>query len=453
MIQSTDSYNHARWLSPSALHGVTRRIAAYCGRILALVGLGLPNLFGAAAAADRLTAIDLPSGFELQTLQYPAEGGHLLIWLPSKYGLRAGHPDFAANVQRQDIEVWLVDLHESYLAPTSRYAYEEFRPLHVKELVDHAIAQGWQSITLGGESRGAALAMRAARQWQIENPGGTALKGLLFYHPHLIEGYTEIGEAAEFQAIARSTNLPVYIFQPQHSTKYLHSQELIEQLEMGGAAVYFHYLQGVRGGFHIRPVIRLHPREAEERARLGARIKQAIERLARLPTPERAAVPAVDAAPPPAAEASTRATLSPMRRRLTLPLRLPDGQGRLLDIRDHEGEVILVNFWASWCGPCVKEIASLMRLVESFDGTPFRVLAVNVGETRAHVEAFFDRVEIRPNFDVLFDPDGETAKTWKVYAVPSTYLVDKEQNIRYGYRGALRWDKSSVVEIVQGLLD
>ena len=94
-----------------------------------------------------------------------------------------------------------------------------------------------------------------------------------------------------------------------------------------------------------------------------------------------------------------------------------------------------------------------MRLVESFDGTPFRVLAVNVGETRAHVEAFFDRVEIRPNFDVLFDPDGETAKTWKVYAVPSTYLVDKEQNIRYGYRGALRWDKSSVVEIVQGLLD
>ncbi len=421
--------------------------------MLGFVALGLSSLVGSAVAAEKRMEIDLPSGFDLQALQYPVDGRHLLIWLPSKYGLRAGHPDFAAAVQHRGIEIWLVDLHESYLAPTSRDAYEQFEPLHIKELVNHAIEQGWQSIILGGESRGAALAMHAARRWQIENPGGTALKGLLFYHPHLIEGYTEIGEAARFQAITRATNLPTYIFQPQHSTKYLHSQKLLEQLEMGGAAVYFHYLPGVRGGFHIRPVVRLRPREAEERAQLGSRIEQAIERLTHLPTPERAAVPAADTAPPPVTEARTRATLSPVHRRPTLPLRLADGQGRPLDIRDHKGEVILVNFWASWCGPCVKEIASLMRLVENFEDKPFRVLAVNVGETKTHVEAFFEQLEISPNFDVLFDPDGEVAKAWKVYAVPSTYLLDREQNIRYGYRGALRWDNPGVVEIVQDLLD
>ena len=113
---------------------------------------------------------------------------------------------------------------------------------------------------------------------------------------------------------------------------------------------------------------------------------------------------------------------------------------------------MLVNFWASWCGPCVKEIASLMRLVERFKNQAFRVLAVNIGESKEHVRDFFASRDIAPNFQVLYDPDGKAAKTWKVYAVPSTYLVDKQQTTRYGYRGSLKWDKPSVVEIVQGLL-
>ena len=455
MTQKTErnsGYLIRRFL-PAPLRNAIGRTVARCSRCSRLAVMGLLSLFGTTVLGGETTQIGLTSGFDLHTIQYPAEGRHLLIWLPSKYGVRAGHPEFAATVQNAGVDFWLIDLHGSYLAPTGRDAYGEFRPQHIKELIYHAIQQGWENIILGGESRGAALAMQAARQWQIENPGGKSLKGMLFYHPHLIEGYTEIGERARFHPIARTSNLPIYIFQPQHSTKFLHSQELIEQLETGGSAVYFHYLQGVRGGFHIRPAIRLRPREAEERALLGPRIREAVEHLIRLPTPEQAAAAVDKQVPAPTGVIGTRSALSPMHRNPAPPLRVFDENDQLFELADHRGEVILVNFWASWCGPCVKEIASLIRLVDSVEGQPFRILAVNVGESRAHVAAFLEELDIEPNFDLLFDPDGEAAKVWKVYAIPSNYLLDKEQRVRYGHRGALRWDKSSVIEIVQGLLD
>ena len=407
------------------------------------------------AIAGQTALIELTSGFELQLQRFPAHGRDLLIWVPSEYGIRDGNIPFAETVQRQGIDYWLVDLHESYMAPTGRHAYADFEPAHVKELIDHAVGQGWQRIFLGGESRGAALAMQAARLWQIENPGNTALIGMLFYHPNLIDGYTAIGELARFRPIARETNLPVYIFQPQFNTKYLHSRELSEQLQMGGSPVYLHFLQGVRGGFHVRDSDRLNARETEERGRLGERIGRAMHLLAQSPAPPRAAEPAGETAPVPddGGDSGGGGNLAAVAHAVPATLRLRDDDDRIVDIQDLDGEVVLVNFWATWCGPCVKEIASLMRLVEHFEGEPFRVLAVNISEDKAHVAGFFDTLDIEPNFQVVYDHDGSAAKRWRVYAVPSTYLLDRQGRVRYGYRGALQWDKESVIETVNGLLE
>jgi thiol-disulfide isomerase/thioredoxin len=414
--------------------------------------LGLLSTGGEPLLAGEQKEINLASGFDMQVRQFRASGENLLIWLPSKYGIRPGNTRFARRVQDENIDYWLVDLHESYMALTGRHAYAQFEPGHVKELIDHAVQQGWKNIVLGGESRGAALAMQAARQWQIENPGKTAIKGLLFYHPYLIDRYTRIGEHASFAPVARATNLPVYIFQPQLNTKYLNSQQLIEQLQMGGAAVYFHPLPGVRGGFHLRPVARLNPQETTEHGLIGERIRQAVKLLVRLPTPDKAVTQPDSPVPKRGSDAASRGRLVPIDRDESLPLRLYDDRGRIVDLKDLETEVVLVNFWATWCTPCVKEIASLMRLIEHFDDKPFRVLAVNISESKEHVGAFFTRLGITPNFQVLFDPDGGSARAWRVYAVPSTYLLDKQQKIRFGYRGALKWDKPSVIRTVQDLL-
>lgn len=403
-------------------------------------------------AATVPTVLHLDSGFDMHVRQYAAEGRTLLLWLPSKYGLREGHAQFAAQVQQQGIDLWLVDLHESYLAPTGGYAFDEFEPEQVAQLLAYAVDHGWRNIVLGGESRGAALALRAARQWQIAHPRQQTLKGLLLYHPYLIEEQPALGEAARFQAIARETNLPAYIFQPQLNTKYLYSEPLLARLQAGGSAVYFHVLQGVRGGYYLRDEDLLLDAEVVERRRLGTRIRNAIERLIAMPTP---AFAAADSREPTYAGDGHRVndgSLAPLPSKPAPALRLSDQHGQMFDLDDNHDEVVLVNFWASWCGPCVREIASIERLVEHFRGRPFRVVAVNIGETREHVGEFFSLRDITPNFDVLYDDDSAAAKDWHVYAIPTSFLLDPRHRLRYGYRGALKWDNPSVIATIEELL-
>ncbi|MCB1774332.1 MAG: redoxin domain-containing protein [Gammaproteobacteria bacterium] len=411
-------------------------------------------LFASQAEATPSTrvSISLPSEVELDVLQYPADGHTLVIWVPSKRGIREGNEAFAQSIQATGIDYWLVDLHGSYLAPTGRYGYAQFDPRDITELVGHAVRQGWQRIILGGESRGAALVMKAGRLWQLDNPGDTHLKGYVVFHPYLIDGETPIGETAVFHPIARSTNLPVFIFQPELNPKYLHTRELLEQLQDGGASVYVKTLKGVRGGYHLREPDRLNTRERRVRDLVGSDIRQAIELLLDLPLPAAASRPhdRQDAA---RASAETPDDgLMAVLEQPRLPLSLPDGNGQLIDLGQFRDKVVLVNFWASWCGPCVKEIGSLMRLVEHFEDTDFEVLAVNISESPEAVAAFFDWRDITPNFKTVYDLDGTAARQWKVYAVPSTYLLDREHAVRFGYRGALRWDQPSVIETVESLL-
>ena len=98
-------------------------------------------------------------------------------------------------------------------------------------------------------------------------------------------------------------------------------------------------------------------------------------------------------------------------------------------------------------------MCSLSRLNQYFAERPFRLLAVNIGEDQAHVERFFDKLGIAPGFEVLYDPAGEAARTWNIYTIPSTYLIDQQQRLRFGYRGALEWDRADVVELIQELTD
>jgi thiol-disulfide isomerase/thioredoxin len=424
---------------------------AFC---LCLVASGLvvaAEDAGPHSGPDR--TVTLATGFDLQVQRFPAEGRDLLIWLPSKYGIRDGHTLFANAIQDRGINFWLVDLHESYMAPTGSRAYAEFEPAHVKQLIDHAVQQGWRRIFLGGESRGGALAMRAAREWQMENPAQPALRGMVFYHPNLVEGYTAIGREASLHPVTQLTNLPVYIFQPQFNTKFLHSAELLERLQSGGSPAYLHYLEGVRGGFHVRDTDMLSASEAAERARVGERVHEALRLLADIPPPSQAVDSTGIASPSSTRPVDRDDTLAPVMLSATPPLRLPDGDGRTVALNDIDDEVILVNFWASWCGPCVEEIASLVRLTEHFRNKPFRVLAINIGESPSHISDFFKSLGITPNFEVLYDESGDIAKAWRVYAVPSTYLLDKGQSVRFGYRGALEWDRPDVIDTVQALIE
>lgn len=142
--------------------------------------------------------------------------------------------------------------------------------------------------------------------------------------------------------------------------------------------------------------------------------------------------------------------LQPYKGGATPPLILKDLNGKTVNLKDYRGQVVLINFWATWCPPCRAEMPSMQRLKEKMAGKPFAILAVDMGETQDVVRAYIR--EIKTDFTVLLDKDGHALKAWKVFAFPTSYVVDAQGKIRYGLFGASEWDDAGTVEKITRLL-
>jgi len=129
---------------------------------------------------------------------------------------------------------------------------------------------------------------------------------------------------------------------------------------------------------------------------------------------------------------------------------LLDLKGEKHSLSDYKGKVVLLNFWATWCPPCVKEMPSMQRLQDKYQGKDFEILAVNMGEDSTTIEIFLQKMTI--NFPILLDSDGAILKQWKIFAFPTTFLVDKEGNIAYALFGGLEWDSPEAVAVVEELM-
>nr|WP_218644594.1 TlpA disulfide reductase family protein [Thiomicrorhabdus cannonii] len=159
--------------------------------------------------------------------------------------------------------------------------------------------------------------------------------------------------------------------------------------------------------------------------------------------------PVASAAPQKAA--SHRSTeLQPYQGPQDRVLQLQDQQGNTVALSDYRGKVVLLNFWASWCPPCVHEMPSMARLKTRLKEAPFEILAVNLAESAAAISAFLQTHPV--NFPVLLDPSGSAVKEWQVFAYPSTYLIDKQGQIRYALFGGTQWDAAEHLTLIEEAL-
>lgn len=131
-------------------------------------------------------------------------------------------------------------------------------------------------------------------------------------------------------------------------------------------------------------------------------------------------------------------------------LQLSDLGGRIHNLADYRGEVVLINFWASWCMPCLTEMPGMQRLNNALKDRPFSILAVNFRESKSTVWKF--RKLLGMEFTTLLDSNGESARTWGVNIYPTSYLVDPEGSIRYRVQGALEWDSEEVLKVIRALM-
>ena len=118
---------------------------------------------------------------------------------------------------------------------------------------------------------------------------------------------------------------------------------------------------------------------------------------------------------------------------------------------NYRGQVVLINFWATWCPPCIIEMPSMQRLKDKFAGKPFSILAVNVKESEGTIWKFHKMIQV--DFPLLLDRDGQASEDWEVVVYPSSYLVDKFGEIRYQVRGMMKWDAPEVVRVIEAILD
>jgi thiol-disulfide isomerase/thioredoxin len=124
-----------------------------------------------------------------------------------------------------------------------------------------------------------------------------------------------------------------------------------------------------------------------------------------------------------------------------------------VSLDDFKGKVVMVNFWATWCPPCIREMPSLERLHNKIDGDQFKVVAINQMENVDNVFAFTGQLEVDPTFDILFDQDSSISLKYSVRGLPTTYLIDKQGYIRYRAVGGRIFDHDEVVAIINRLIE
>src|SRR5262245_50702899 len=120
-------------------------------------------------------------------------------------------------------------------------------------------------------------------------------------------------------------------------------------------------------------------------------------------------------------------------------------------LEDYRGRVVLVNFWATWCAPCLEEMPSIEKLRRSLDARRFAVLAVNVGEGPAKAAAFAEKMQLG-GFNILLDRDIKTSRAWGARVLPATFIVDPDGKVRYSYYGAIDWSRRDVRAAIAKLI-
>lgn len=129
-------------------------------------------------------------------------------------------------------------------------------------------------------------------------------------------------------------------------------------------------------------------------------------------------------------------------------LTLPDLQGQAVRLDDLRGQVVLLNFWASWCGPCRMEVPELVAVHERLRESGFTVVAVNLGEPRARVQAFAD--EYGMSFPVLVDEGAASARIFPSRGLPASFILDREGIVRKVVVGAM--DEKMMAALIEPLL-
>jgi thiol-disulfide isomerase/thioredoxin len=135
-----------------------------------------------------------------------------------------------------------------------------------------------------------------------------------------------------------------------------------------------------------------------------------------------------------------------------LELQFQDASGKVHTLADFRGRVVLLNIWATWCGPCRKEMPALDRLQAKLGGPGFQVLALSIDRSPDRIQPFFDEIGIK-NLSIYTDRSSAAMATLDVVGVPTTLLIDREGREIRRWVGPAEWDSPEIEAVMGRQLD
>lgn len=400
------------------------------------------------ASADSATRTLKAGDTDLGVDVHPAKGKLLFIWQPSEAGRMPVDQQLVRQLAAQGIETWLLDLLEDYFLPNTTNNMDRV-PAQAVAAVIQAASQTGKQVIVASSGRGAIPLLRGIRQWQLAHTDSTALLGTILLSPKLFVETPDPGLAGKLMPIVTASSQTIVLLQPDHSPWYWKLDQTLAGLQNGGSDVYVWPLHNVRDRFYFRPDAT--PVEKRSGDHLATRMRRAIRLLQLHGSENRQGVAHMQTAPAVPAGKRDHALADYKGDPQPPPLRLSDLHGHMLDLADLKGRVVLVNFWATWCPPCVHEMPSMQRLADHFKDKAFTVLGVNMAEDVASVKDFIQH-RVKVDFPIVLDTNGEALKAWRVFAFPTSYILDKHGRIRYALFGGIDWDAPDIKQTLTKLL-
>jgi len=129
---------------------------------------------------------------------------------------------------------------------------------------------------------------------------------------------------------------------------------------------------------------------------------------------------------------------------------LPARDGTTVDLSKLRGQVVMINFWASWCGPCRQEMPLLEKIYEQYHKLGFTLLGVNVEPDSASAAGFLKQTPV--SFPILFDTKSQVSNLYNVSGMPSSVFIDRQGNLRLLHEGYKPGDENAYLDQIRALV-
>ena len=400
-------------------------------------------LFGKISLAEDEIIVPASNDTEITVTRFAAAGKYVMVWLAPEYGFRTGHRSLARMLTEHNIEVWQSNIVESLFMPQGTTSLKQLDGTYIADVIEYAYKTTGKKIIVTGDSYAASSALIGAHQWQQRKHSDSYLIGAVLFTPYTYAYIPPLGVEPEYLPIVSATNIPMMIYQAKGSATIGQFELLVNKLQQHNNPVYTKFVPDVMSLFYQDPPTVDMQKNAKA---LPGNILQMITVL------EKHKVPAEPI--PLTVTETVKSGIDILLKEYKgiggpVPIKLKNIDGNTVTKDNFTGQITVINFWATWCPPCIEEIPSLNRLKKKMADVPFELISINYAEDDKTIIDFMKEVNVE--FPVLLDKNGEFAKQWNVISYPSTFIIDSKGVIQYGVNAAIEWDDPAVIQKLKAL--